>query len=1216
MDKKARESFEKSKIHAVALNHEGFYQGFAQCKHCELAAVQKNFCYFCKEAHKIDVVDLNQSSHATHAQPLKSSDRVIASSEPQFQDHAGSIQALRVGDAPSRRGGGSAHFVDGASDESHVGRVEDGGQDWAEGNHDQGRSSPCNEEGISEEVRPDSVPRGPSCGTSSKPDNSHVDGCGRKEHHLSLRAGRDGGGVIRQVWSPDLPTSAGGPSILLPMGAEHCDGVRQPGLATGEIQSMVGKPEKFQEGQGGDQVQGLCEANYPSEFFRRQFLCGDGRQIGRTIQRRPGACCPMGIAGKGEGEVGSPDGGSDSQRTDLGGGSAGGRSYPQESPGDVSPRDVEHDLSAEDALRLVKGWHAAQNPFSEEWKSLVQHKRPLLMELACFPDSKLGEEVESRFGKGSSIRCSLWNGGNLETPEGISHAKRMLDRFRPVHLWIACDCAPFCPLQRLNRKTPDQCRKLEEKQANAVKQYKGAMEVADFAASLNISVHWELSEKCEAWKLPEVCDFLERHQLEKVTCHGCTVGLRTRDGKLALCKGWTIATSNRDLLAHLNLRCQRNHPKGCCEAGQAQHTARYTVPFVRKVIDNLSKCEMWSNVLEELQKDLDERAFPAEVDEEEEEEEDEMEETELSEEEKKERADIRKKLNHIHQSTGHGSKEALLEALRRRGCHEKVMEEAQRWRCTMCEARKRMDPRRFATLESVAQKGERLQIDVATWVNEITKKKYYIMVMIDEGSYFRVARVIATGKGNTAKWEIMRKTLEENWVGVFGFPKVLRVDPAGPWTSKAAMKYADEKHIDLVAVPAEAHHQIGIVEGAIKNLKGMLDTLTASFPSAEVEELVARSVWVCNNMETERGFSPFQRMLGKAPDDAGRFFKDETQVPLSPALLSDGGFEEDEKMRTEAEKAFLDEQSKRRLDRALRMGRRGAEVYLPGDLVFYWRNQVPLSEKTTQKAGRFLGPARVLATETRREPNGELRPGHVVWVHRNNRLIKCVPEQLRKASPFERQIETLQGPVQIPWTITAIATSGGRQTYIDATQEIPTDEQWQEAETSNGGEPPEELRVSEVRMREKGKPRRRRDSLNPSDLDVEMETHRAKRAAEEAGVEGSHPEASSSRRVSRREDDEEILMAFYTKEEHRKVFEIEWELPQSRRGTKKFLANPEAYVVSQIKRRQVEIHEKHLSPEELKEFKVAKGTEVRNFLSSGCFERYKEESQMNPRFSA
>ena len=54
-------------------------------------------------------------------------------------------------------------------------------------------------------------------------------------------------------------------------------------------------------------------------------------------------------------------------------------------------------------------------------------------------------------------------------------------------------------------------------------------------------------------------------------------------------------------------------------------------------------------------------------------------------------------------------------------------------------------------------------------------------------------------------------------------------------------------------------------------------------------------------------------------------------------------------------------------------------------------------------------------------------------------------------------------------------------------------EQWQEAETGNGEEPPEELRVSEVRMRKKGKPSKRRDSILPEGVDVQMEEHPVER---------------------------------------------------------------------------------------------------------------------------
>lgn len=45
-------------------------------------------------------------------------------------------------------------------------------------------------------------------------------------------------------------------------------------------------------------------------------------------------------------------------------------------------------------------------------------------------------------------------------------------------------------------------------------------------------------------------------------------------------------------------------------------------------------------------------------------------------------------------------------------------------------------------------------------------------------------------------------------------------------------------------------------------------------------------------------------------------------------------------------------------------------------------------------SGKFLGPARVLATETRKEPDGSLRAGSIVWLYRAGRLIKAAPEQL------------------------------------------------------------------------------------------------------------------------------------------------------------------------------------------------------------------------------
>ena len=95
--------------------------------------------------------------------------------------------------------------------------------------------------------------------------------------------------------------------------------------------------------------------------------------------------------------------------------------------------------------------------------------------------------------------------------------------------------------------------------------------------------------------------------------------------------------------------------------------------------------------------------------------------------------------------------------------------------------------------------------------------------------------------------------------------------------------------------------------------------------------------------------------------------------------------------------------------------------FVPGDLVFFWRRQVPGGgEKGFSWVGQFVGPARVLAVETRQDADGKLRPGSVVWLHRAGRLLRACPEQLRPASERERAVEELKGPVEIPWTISSL----------------------------------------------------------------------------------------------------------------------------------------------------------------------------------------------------
>ena len=75
--------------------------------------------------------------------------------------------------------------------------------------------------------------------------------------------------------------------------------------------------------------------------------------------------------------------------------------------------------------------------------------------------------------------------------------------------------------------------------------------------------------------------------------------------------------------------------------------------------------------------------------------------------------------------------------------------------------------------------------------------------------------------------------------------------------------------------------------------------------------------------------------------------------------------------------------------------------------------------------------------------------------------------------------------------------------------------------------------------------------------------------------------------------------------------ELEIELPTSKRGQKHMVHHFESYLVSQMRRRGIEVSERHLRPDELQSFRVAKGEEVKKFLAAKALEALPPERQPN-----
>ena len=300
-----------------------------------------------------------------------------------------------------------------------------------------------------------------------------------------------------------------------------------------------------------------------------------------------------------------------------------------------------------------------------------------------------------------------------------------------------------------------------------------------------------------------------------------------------------------------------------------------------------------------------------------------------------------------------------------------------------------------------------------------------------------------------------------------------------------------------------------------------------------------------------------------------------------------------------AEKAHTEWQAHQRLLRAQHSKGRRLLDFRPGELVYFWRTQESNKSKASPgtRKGRFLGPGRILATETRRSESGELRPGSAVWIVRGRQLLKCAPEQIRRASAREELLEAITEDTKIPWTYHRVAKEIGGGQYEDISQERPDVAEWNRAQ-----DPMQEDQPVRHRIRTK----------RPVQQDADQEMP--------GPDEDSGPSALRRPRLAAQEPAAMTAHCWWTdiEEDHwpqnegcywtdpRAAIEVEIALPDSHRQMKKAVDNLEAYFTGALKRRAVKVNERRLSEEDRAAFKAAKDVEVKNFISAKAFEALPE----------
>ena len=567
----------------------------------------------------------------------------------------------------------------------------------------------------------------------------------------------------------------------------------------------------------------------------------------------------------------------------------------------------------------------------------------------------------------------------------------------------------------------------------------------------------------------------------------------------------------------------------------------------------------------------------------------------------REEARIQRQLYLLHSATGHGSTKHMLDALKRRGAPEQVLEMARNFKCAVCQERRHVGSRHVASLEPLPPKWHTVSMDVGHFLHPHNGEHSQFLLILDEGSRFRAARILTKGQKQQPSAATCLNYLKEGWTQYFDNPRTLRVDPAGSFRSQTVESYCDQHGIYLDIIPGEAHWQIGACEQAIKGVKEIMLKLCSEDESLSSEEALSTAVRTFNQRDVIRGFSPVQHALGRNPDETGRIIDATQSVP--PEMLIEnatGEFERNIHRMALAEKAHADWHARQRLVRAGNSRSRPFYDYEAGELVYFWRTQE--AGKKGPKQGRFLGPARVLATERRREADGRLRPGSAVWVVRGRSLLKCCPEQLRRASTREELVENLSTHDKTPWSFTRTAEAIGGTHYEDVSSEVPEHAEWLRAQNPELESPPTRHRITRKRPAPVGE--------NPDEMEVSGPHQNLSGATSSA----ARPSQDHAPPMSGMAESwwQQVPQAAWAAEatcfwsEESAAVAVEVEMPSSNRGWETALKDLSCYVSGALKRRAVEVSEKRLTPEEKQQFPEAKSVEVRNFIAAQAFEALPE----------
>ena len=235
-----------------------------------------------------------------------------------------------------------------------------------------------------------------------------------------------------------------------------------------------------------------------------------------------------------------------------------------------------------------------------KWLNVCRHEQPAphsidLLEVYASDTSRLTSEVIRQGGRAKRFTKE---DGDLSTFEGQCKLLKMIFRYRPKHVWLAPECAPWCPWNRFNQGRSIQAwNRVSELQEQSRTHLRLCALILRIQMNLNGHFHLENPLTSALWNQPEIQPICNQTAVARFD--QCRFDLRHPETQELIQKSTRVQSSSNAVIQKLDQKvCHRDHYhtqlKGkCVVKGISMNATRYAAFYPRRMAQQIASAMLY-----------------------------------------------------------------------------------------------------------------------------------------------------------------------------------------------------------------------------------------------------------------------------------------------------------------------------------------------------------------------------------------------------------------------------------------------------------------------------------------------------------------------------------------------------------------------------------------------------------------------------------------------